>query len=887
MKRIAILTILFLSATFIYAQSCPSGTVPIKGGGTCATTAAGALANLGGAPLAGPAFTGPVSLDVPTAGSLFISAVGNSLTSFDNDPYLTYPQYLSADLGVIVDANGIPGATSGQICANQGGCPTYATSNFTIPACASLPCTSGVIVGLTPGYEPANATAPQPGVYGSFLGVNGLITVGTGKITTVTVTNGGTYTVLPTFATFTGGGGQAAGKVTGTACTPTCTVTGITLLYSWQYTSAPAVGFIGGTGGGATATAVVSPNDVLIALTFTPTQIVSSTAVSLGTQFIVSTPDYSGLQIIEAGRNDITINRIGSANIAYIKASVASMYAHKPSWQVAGVTDILNQNTSDEWLGGATYTAITGINSYWSTLYGPGYVADGNGVGLRKALVNYGCAQPVTDIISASDCAHDEPPTLSRAVLIPAGGAFLHSTITDVQDAFRVDITPASDGGGIAAGYILTIDGGTANAENVKVLTSDEALYPFNNDYANVTVTRNYGGVNVSHSAGATVEETDPLHLNTDFGYSLWGSLAAGWVERTANYSVGWGTLLASRNNNPTFNSVTASTLTATNPPASIPYSTVQPGMVTQTIGASLLGCGPRVILDSPLPPAGAQYSDFTISFISTGAVSTNGCPGGAGPSPTFATVIPAGTICEGFYRDTVVAVGASCFDQSTGNFEWYRGSGTVGDEGWGHECQMTGTGEFSCVAALQGGSVNATVGSVGYELNGIPVLVSDGTNTSLYPVSPTTGNVNIATGWTGSAWGHIWTFGTDGSTNTPGGSLVPGARTVTPVTISCGTGVFSANIYPSTSGKSIDFNLVINVTSAGTCTAPLSVSLPFVIAHDSVVGCISSAGGVNTTGSMFIPGGSTGYISGYASNLNLVTTGAEIVCTAGRPEIQ
>jgi hypothetical protein len=55
MKRIAILTILFLSATCIYAQSCPSGTVPIQGGGTCATTAAGALANLGGQPVS---FTG-------------------------------------------------------------------------------------------------------------------------------------------------------------------------------------------------------------------------------------------------------------------------------------------------------------------------------------------------------------------------------------------------------------------------------------------------------------------------------------------------------------------------------------------------------------------------------------------------------------------------------------------------------------------------------------------------------------------------------------------------------------------------------------------------------------------------------------------------------------
>ena len=46
MKRILILVVLLFSASYLYAQSCPSGAVPIESGGTCATTAAGAVENI-------------------------------------------------------------------------------------------------------------------------------------------------------------------------------------------------------------------------------------------------------------------------------------------------------------------------------------------------------------------------------------------------------------------------------------------------------------------------------------------------------------------------------------------------------------------------------------------------------------------------------------------------------------------------------------------------------------------------------------------------------------------------------------------------------------------------------------------------------------------------
>jgi lysophospholipase L1-like esterase len=50
----------------------------------------------------------------------------------------------------------------------------------------------------------------------------------------------------------------------------------------------------------------------------------------------------------------------------------------------------------------------------------------------------------------------------------------------------------------------LTIDTGE-NAENVQITAISGST---------VTVTRNVGGLNASHAAGAPVTETDTLHLN-------------------------------------------------------------------------------------------------------------------------------------------------------------------------------------------------------------------------------------------------------------------------------------------------------------------------------------------------------------------------------------
>ena len=99
MKRILALTILFLSAACIYAQSCPSGTVPIKGGGTCATTAAGALG-------ADAKLTNSALAD--TAIQTTINAVGGTSGIFyvpDSNGIVTNPNPLPQNGSVTIPAN--------------------------------------------------------------------------------------------------------------------------------------------------------------------------------------------------------------------------------------------------------------------------------------------------------------------------------------------------------------------------------------------------------------------------------------------------------------------------------------------------------------------------------------------------------------------------------------------------------------------------------------------------------------------------------------------------------------------------------------------------------------------------------------------------------------
>jgi hypothetical protein len=199
--------------------------------------------------------------------------------------------------------------------------------------------------------------------------------------------------------------------------------------------------------------------------------------------FVVDTPYASYLPVFWEGGNNFSH---GSQVLSDIAAEVAIV----PSGQTYLVLSILNGNDSaDDWLGGLSYGDKIALNSQLANVYGSHYLD------IRKLLVNSYDASQATDV---SDYNHDVPPTSLCAI---NGVGTLDTSIGPTDVTFTVTLTT----GTLTANYsVLTIDTG-ANAENVKILSVSGSR---------VTVTRNFGGLNSAHAAGAPVTEIDALHLN-------------------------------------------------------------------------------------------------------------------------------------------------------------------------------------------------------------------------------------------------------------------------------------------------------------------------------------------------------------------------------------
>ncbi len=220
--------------------------------------------------------------------------------------------------------------------------------------------------------------------------------------------------------------------------------------------------------------------------TFTPT--VGGNAVNApGTlRFVVDTPFADYLPIFWEGRNNIF-------PVSKVLSDLAAQVATVPSDQTYLVMSVINSNNPSEQAGGSGYDQIVDLNAQLAYIYGPHYLD------IRRVLVeNYDPTQ-ATDV---SDFNRDEPPTSLRSVLenttlgVAIGPADTLLTLTSTK--------------GIVVGGILTIDTGES-AENVLIngVQGDA-----------VTVQRNFGGLNVSHPAGAPITETDYLHLNAN-GYQI------------------------------------------------------------------------------------------------------------------------------------------------------------------------------------------------------------------------------------------------------------------------------------------------------------------------------------------------------------------------------
>jgi lysophospholipase L1-like esterase len=152
------------------------------------------------------------------------------------------------------------------------------------------------------------------------------------------------------------------------------------------------------------------------------------------------------------------------------------------------VLSITNRAVTSDWIGGYGYNEIIAINNQLANIYGSHYLD------VRQLLISHYDPALATDV---SDYNHDDVPTSLRAIY---GIGTLGSSIGQSDTSFTVNLT----NGNLSVNSILTIDTGE-NAENVKITAVSGST---------VTVTRNYGGLNAAHSAGAPVTEADYVHLN-------------------------------------------------------------------------------------------------------------------------------------------------------------------------------------------------------------------------------------------------------------------------------------------------------------------------------------------------------------------------------------
>lgn len=158
-----------------------------------------------------------------------------------------------------------------------------------------------------------------------------------------------------------------------------------------------------------------------------------------------------------------------------------------------------------QWPGGADYERVAEINKRYQALY------PYNFLDIRKILVNSGDLTNPVDVICKS---HDATPYTLRGTL---GSGAMASGISAGDTSF---VLPGSVG--VGPGSVLHID-----SEYIMTLSTDGGQNV-------LTCTRGYAGTTaVSHSASATVESRDPLHLahGATGGYGVVAAAIAKFIK--------------------------------------------------------------------------------------------------------------------------------------------------------------------------------------------------------------------------------------------------------------------------------------------------------------------------------------------------------------------
>lgn len=227
-------------------------TIAITGGGGTLATATSALAN---------ATWGLSGTTITNAGTLYASTPTVSLSGGTGSGATIIATASGYQQVVGIVPIGVPYFSTPQATVDitgGGGSGAAATAVFGPPQGTNYPIIGFVVTSGGSGYT-GTPTVTVTSVFGGF-SVNATPTIGTGAITSLTVTNPGTgYGVTAPTITITapGGGGvtaTATAQLTGSPISPVITVTAA----GSGYTSVPAVGFSGGAGTGASALAVVS-----------------------------------------------------------------------------------------------------------------------------------------------------------------------------------------------------------------------------------------------------------------------------------------------------------------------------------------------------------------------------------------------------------------------------------------------------------------------------------------------------------------------------------------------------------------------------------------------------------------------------------------------------
>ena len=336
------------------------------------------------------------------------------------------------------------------------------------------------------------------------------------------------------------------------ACAVSGSCTGVTVTFPTGYEPVTAQGPVGGTPG---VVAGVPGQVTLSSGTYTFTRSLAGSIVTTGGANFSSTwAAYpSNDQVLEAGANNYQSTAQILSDYESMAAKNAALGAHSV------ILSVIPQDANYEWYGGVYGHYFPDINNQLASVFSMPNVYDGEYADVLSALIAYACASPY--ITDQSDCTHHEPATSQRAVLatctttadLASGGTSVPITCTAVASA------------GFSGGTtIATFEPTTSNADKAQI----SGVSGSNPNYT-LTLVRGYGGNQTSHTSGAAVSITDPIHFGIPVGWTqgtpmVWNTFAP-TIEAAYQLAATTVAAVGSTPSRPNFQNLNALTLSVCN----------------------------------------------------------------------------------------------------------------------------------------------------------------------------------------------------------------------------------------------------------------------------------------------------------------------------------